>query len=461
MLQYAVGIATFLLRQPVDITSMTRENPILRAQAIVKVLRNYPEGASLEQISSDMNPPPPNRRALQRWLLELIEQGRVIRTGKARACRYTLAANPEKGKHWAYASEAEYIVPPKAERPFLGMPPHMAKGPNTTPMTASIAALLRLLDAYNPNTSAYLDDRHIERLYALGQRQVDLPLPEACTMDLCWNSCRLEGNSYTMTETEALLGSGQWASSRSNWETQMMLNHWSAIDFLIEPDCGSKHDDYTLLNLHALLADNLGPSKQRAMDDLLAQFLFKAAQIADPFEQSFFTWMHLSHLQAFDAMNNPLARLMANLPLLKNKLWPLTFVEVSHAHYEEALLNVHQPFQLAALREFFVWAYTRSCKRYSAILHMRGKPDAFKLEHRQAISTVVFKVVREQMTFSQSAPFAREFASHSLPAQDQARFSEVVLQELADLDEWNIARFKISKRDLSNWKHANLPSVCE
>lgn len=469
---------------------MTRDNPITRAQGIIKILRNYPEGASLEQISADMTPPPSNRRALQRWLLELIEQGRVVRTGKARACRYCLPDSGKKGDHWVYASEAEYLVPSKNSGKNSGIHTGMVYGKKArVPMDA----LLHLLEAYNPNTSFYLDEQLRTHLHAIGTPQhAAHQHPEnpqgstlepngmlsACWIDLAWNSSRLEGNAYTLPEAEALLASGYWAKDRSTRDGQMLLNQREAIDFLInssvdslsdstnnsnrgstnELDLNIENDNFTLYNLHALLADNLIKAKPTQPGEAFHLFLSKTNRIEDPFEKSFFTWLHLSHLQVFECFNDPVARLMANLPLLLNKLWPLTFLDVPQKLYSEALLNTHQPFQIAALRDFFVWAYTRSCKRYESIGNSAYLPDAFKIQHRQTISSLILKAVQKKTRLSDSAQWVQDFARQSLPKEDWARFSEIVLQELAELQEGNIARYKISRAEFKDWEKINSAS---
>jgi len=82
-------------------------------------------------------------------------------------------------------------------------------------------------------------------------------LPQAA--DLSWNSSRLEGNTYSLLETERLISAGKATTGKDALETQMILNHKEAIEFLISAADDIRFNRYTLLNLHALLSDNLLP----------------------------------------------------------------------------------------------------------------------------------------------------------------------------------------------------------
>jgi Fic family protein len=62
-------------------------------------------------------------------------------------------------------------------------------------------------------------------------------------------------------------------------------------------------------------------------------FIEKINQIEDPFEQSFFALVHLSYMQAFEDVNKRTARIVANIPLIKKNLRPLSFVDVDQGAY--------------------------------------------------------------------------------------------------------------------------------
>ena len=76
-------------------------------------------------------------------------------------------------------------------------------------------------------------------------------------IDLSWASSRLEGNTYSLLETERLIAFGESAPGKTPFETQMVLNHKAAIEFLVDAADEMGFDRQTILNLHALLSDNL------------------------------------------------------------------------------------------------------------------------------------------------------------------------------------------------------------
>ncbi|MEI8073061.1 MAG: hypothetical protein WCH00_03155, partial [Candidatus Saccharibacteria bacterium] len=57
---------------------------------------------------------------------------------------------------------------------------------------------------------------------------------EHLTIELSWKSSSLEGNTYTLLDTQLLLLEGVKAKNKTEFETQMILNHKDAIRFIIE-----------------------------------------------------------------------------------------------------------------------------------------------------------------------------------------------------------------------------------
>lgn len=125
----------------------------------------------------------------------------------------------------------------------------------------------------------------------------------------------------------------------------MILNHKDAIEFLVNSVEEIGFNRYTILNLHALLANNLlidptAPGRLRhipvgieksvyhplempqLIEEYFDQLLATAAAIKDPFEQAFFTMTQLPYLQPFDDVNKRVSRLAANIPLIKANFSP-------------------------------------------------------------------------------------------------------------------------------------------
>lgn len=100
----------------------------------------------------------------------------------------------------------------------------------------------------------------------------------------------------------------------------------------------------------------------------------------------------------------------------------------------------------------FVWAYKRSCARYSAVRQSLGDPDPFRLQHRQQITQAVATVVREKLSKPQAISHIHRFAQEQIDTPDRERFIEVVETQLLSLHEGNIARYRLRPSEFHAWR---------
>lgn len=459
---------------------MARPVSLHAYEAVLDVIARFPGGAGIEQIEVNLATPP-NRRTLQRWLNDLIAQERVQREGQGRAVKYRReklvnATVPITAEAPA-TTHAQSLIPLSAEAKEvekLVRQPLMLRKP--------VGYNRAFLDSYRPNETSYLAQDMREELLSQGQAVSSSEpagtyarqLANRLLIDLSWNSSRLEGNTYSLLETERLISAGEAAIGKNSLDAQMILNHKGAIEFLIESADEIGFNRYTLLNLHALLSDNLledptasgrlrtiavgigqttflpleGPQR---IDECFDQVLDTATAIRDPFEQAFFAMVHLPYLQPFEDVNKRVSRLTANIPLIQRNLCPLSFVDVSQFTYISAMLGIYELNRIELLRDVFVWAYKRSCARYSAVRQSLGDPDPFRLQHRQNITEVVADVVRKKMSKSQAVSYIQHFAQRQIEAPDRERFIEVVETQLLSLHEGNIARYRLRSSEFRNW----------
>ena len=460
---------------------MVRPVSIERHQALLDVINRFPDGLAMEQIEAILEAPP-NRRTLQRWLNELIVREQVYREGQGRSVKYRCVKEIAATAHAAVTASA------------------MVHGEIMIPLTSEakeVEALLRqplvlrqpvgynraFLDSYRPNETYYLDQSLRTELLSQGLAVSSQEpagtyarhLANRLLIDLSWNSSRLEGNTYSLLETERLISVGEVATGKNALETQMILNHKGAIEFLIDSADEIGFNRYTLLNLHALLCDNLledptasgrlrtipvgighttflpleGPQR---IEECFDQVMDTASAIRDPFEQAFFAMVHLPYLQPFVDVNKRVSRLAANIPLIQRNLCPLSFVDVPQATYISAMLGVYELNRIELLRDVFVWAYKRSCARYSAVRQSLGEPDPFRLQYREQILQLVAEVVRKKMSKPEAVNFIQGFTSQQIQGPDRPRFMEVVENQLLSLHEGNIARYRLRTSEFVNWR---------
>lgn len=444
-------------------------------EAVLKAVAQSAAGANIEQIEAQL-PQPPTRRTLQRWLNVLVGQGRLRKEGQARSTRYLLPvqAAPEA----ADAAPGDVFFPLSDEARAIDIAVRQPVQHRTP-----VGYRRSFLDSYRPNTTFYLHAALRAELQALGQVAAHnepagtyaRSIANRLFIDLSWNSSRLEGNTYSLLETERLLSAGDAAEGKGALEAQMILNHKAAIEFLMDctPDMGFNR--YTLLNLHALLSDNLLPDPTASgrlrtvavgigqavflplegpqlIAECFAQVLDTAAAIQDPLEQAFFAMVHLPYLQPFEDVNKRVSRLAANIPLIQHNLCPLSFVDVPPAAYISAMLGVYELNRIELLRDVFAWAYKRSCARYSAVRQSLGEPDPFRLRYRALIFDTVAEVVRAAMNKQRAIAFVARQARQHLPPADQHRFVEVTETELMSLHEGNMARYRLRPSEFEAWR---------
>jgi len=417
------------------------------------------------------------RRTLQRRLDLLCEQGRLVPRGEGRGRRYHLpeALPVPVGTETGATFDQDWLSTESLEIRLRVTRPVSQRTP--------VGYDADFLESYRPNETFYLPSATRKRLGELGQVGLtDLPagtylrqILDRLLIDLAWNSSRLEGNTYSLLETQRLLELGESAEGRGTQEAQMILNHKAAIEMLADPTEEIGFNRYTVCNLHALLSDNLlsdpaacGRLRARPVgvsgtvfhplevpQQIEAKFdsiLSKAAETEDPFEASFFLMVQLPYLQACEDVNKRVSRLAANIPMIQANLCPLSFVDVEAEDYVNALIGVYELKRVEYLRDVFVWAYTRSAQRYSAVRQSLGEPDPFRLKYRGQIGHFVREVVRSARATGQISAWIREEAEKEIPDADRAKFIETVEIELLSLHEGNIARYRLRPSELKQWK---------
>lgn len=433
---------------------------------LVPAIEANQDGVTIEQLEQRFAV---SRRTLQRHLARLVSKGTVQTEGQARSRRYLIA----KGAHPPdeLASPQGQHIRDLVRRPLIQRTP--------------VGYVSSFLEDYRPNHDFYLDAATRERLHERGRAPGgDRPagtyarqILSRLLVDLSWASSRLEGNTYTRLDTQNLIEFGRHAPGKDHREAQMILNHKAAIEMLVNNVEEVRFNQYTLCNLHALLADNLladasaaGRLRQievgitgtvyqplaipQRLQELFELLLAKASMIEDAFEQSFFVTVHLPYLQPFEDVNKRVSRLAANIPFIKHNLAPLSFVDVPERDYIEGLLGVYELQRVDLARDVFTWAYERSCQRYTVIRDALPQPDPLRFRSREQLSEVVSGIVRDDAPIDESK--IRELAEPIVTQADLEDFIAMVLSDLHGLHEGNLARYRLRLSEFQRW-HARKP----
>ena len=189
----------------------------------------------------------------------------------------------------------------------------------------------------------------------------------------------------------------------------------------------------------------------RMIEECFDVMLSKSASINDPFEQAFFIMAHLPYLQPFEDVNKRVSRLAANIPLVRSNLCPLSFTGVPRTEYTKAVLSFYEFGRIEYLRDLFVWAYRRSCTRYSAVRQSIGPPDPFRTRHRDFIKMTVGSVVRSGLNKSEAVVYIRKRLPEELTDADRDRLMEAVETDLCNLHEGSIACYRLRPSEFKAW----------
>ena len=451
-------------------------------QELRSIVMLQDSGASVKELlaMAQLNYP---KRTLQRRLDHLVTAGQLQARGEGRARRYHFVEEAHLRSEHLFVGEEPPIY--QTRNDWLSIEAKAISRTIQLPLSARnpVGYQGEFLDAYRPNETFYLPESLRKELEGIGQVGLgELPagtylrqVMDRLLIDLSWNSSRLEGNTYSLLETQRLLEMGEDAAGKGTHETQMILNHKAAIEMLADEAGEINFNRYTICNLHALLSENLLPDAgacgrvrsrpvaisgtvfhplavPQQVEERFEEILRKAASVRNPFEQAFFVMVHLPYLQPFEDVNKRVSRLAANIPLIRHNLSPLSFVDVEPHDYITGLLGVYELNEVDYLRDVFAMAYRRSCARYSAVRQALGEPDPFRLRHRSAIGEAVREIVQGGMAKVAAVLAIKAAAERTIAVAERPRFIEVVETELGCLHGGNIARFRLRPSEFEAWQ---------
>ena len=197
---------------------------------------------------------------------------------------------------------------------------------------------------------------------------------ERLAIDLSWKSSQIEGNTYTLLETERLLKEKQTASGKHKDEAVMLLNHKEAIDFVVaHPDYLQTLSIRAIEDIHSILTKELGISRNlrnrrvgitgtnyRPLDN---QFQIIEAfesmcelinQKSGVFDKSLLALVLISYIQGFVDGNKRTARIISNAILIANNHCPISFRTVDSVEYKKAMLIFYEQNNITAVKQIFI-----------------------------------------------------------------------------------------------------------
>lgn len=309
---------------------------------------------------------------LKRLIATLVKNGDMVVEGKARATRYKLS------------DQAHLLMP-------LNLDTYFAQDVDDRKVQTSYN--FELIREQLPNVALFTKEEmaHLDQLQSEFRSHVDQMSQneynkemERLGIDLSWKSSQIEGNTYSLLETERLLRESKTADGKTQEEAIMLLNHKYALRFILDtPDYLEQLTVSHIENIHQLLTKDLSVDKgirrrrvgitgtnyhpldnefqiREAMRDTCELINGKE----NVFEKALLTLVLLSYIQAFSDGNKRTARITSNAILIANGYCPLSFRSVDSIDYKKAMLIFYEQNNLYAFKKIFMDQFEFAVSEY-------------------------------------------------------------------------------------------------
>ena len=309
---------------------------------------------------------------MKRLLAAAVAKGDVVVEGKARATRYRLSA------------QAHLLMP-------LNLDTYFAQDVDQREVQTSFN--FDLIRQQLPAVHLFTDEEmeHLNTLQAEFRQHVSEMTEneyrkemERLGIDLSWKSSQIEGNTYSLLETERLLRESKTADGKTKEEAMMLLNHKDALRFILDnPDYLMQLTVSHIEDIHQLLTKDLSVDRgirHRRMGitgtnyhPLDNEFQIREAMHdtcdlinsrENVFEKALLVLVLLSYIQAFSDGNKRTARITSNAILIANGYCPLSFRSVDSIDYKKAMLIFYEQNNLYAFKQIFIDQFDFAVREY-------------------------------------------------------------------------------------------------
>lgn len=309
---------------------------------------------------------------MKRYIAAGVQDGYIEVEGKARATRYRLSA------------QAHLLMP-------LNLDTYFSQDIDKRQVQSSFN--FELIREQLPAVTLFSDEElvHLQNLHGEFRKHVSEMTDneyhkemERLGIDLSWKSSQIEGNTYSLLETERLLRESKTADGKSKEEAVMLLNHKDALRFILDnPDYLQELTINHIEDIHQLLTKELSVDRgirhrrvgitgtnYRPLDN---EFQIREAMRDtcnlinsknNVFEKALLTLVLLSYIQAFSDGNKRTARITSNAILIANGYCPLSFRTVESIDYKKAMLIFYEQNNLYAFKQIFIEQFEFAVKEY-------------------------------------------------------------------------------------------------
>ena len=309
---------------------------------------------------------------MKRHIATCIQNGDIVVEGKARATRYRLSAQAHLLMPLNLDTYFAQDIDKRQVQVSFNFDLIREQLPAVTLFSdEEIVRLQNLHEEFRKHVSEMTDNEYRREMERLG-------------IDLSWKSSQIEGNTYSLLETERLLRESKTAEGKTKEEAVMLLNHKDALRFILDnPDYLQELTISHIEDIHLLLTKELSVDKgirhrrvgitgtnYRPLDN---EFQIREAMRDtcnlinsknNVFEKALLSLVLLSYIQAFSDGNKRTARITSNAILIANGYCPLSFRTVDSIDYKKAMLIFYEQNNLYAFKKIFIEQFEFAVKEY-------------------------------------------------------------------------------------------------
>ena len=309
---------------------------------------------------------------LKRMIAAGIKAGDIVAEGKARATRYRLSP------------QAQLLMPLNLDTYFaLEVDERQVQSSYNFELINGLLAETRLFSDKEQSHLDALQEEFRQHVSELTDNEYRKEM-ERLGIDLSWKSSQIEGNTYTLLETERLLRESKTAEGKTREEAVMLLNHKDALSFVLDnPDYLKELTVSHIEDIHQLLTKDLSIDKglrrhrvgitgtnYHPLDNefQIREAMRDACELINSksniFEKALLTLILLSYIQPFSDGNKRTARITSNAILIANDYCPLSFRSIDSIDYKKAMLIFYEQNNLYAFKQIFMEQFEFAVKEY-------------------------------------------------------------------------------------------------
>ncbi len=309
---------------------------------------------------------------MKRLIASGVNKGDIVVEGKARSTRYRLSTQAHLMMPFDLSTYFSHDVDERQVQTAFNFKLIREQLPAVKFFTNEESSHLQgLQEEFRRHIDEMSDNEYRKEMERLG-------------IDLSWKSSQIEGNTYSLLETERLLRESKTANGKTKEEAVMLLNHKDALRFILDnPDYLQILTVSHIEDIHQLLTKDLSVDKgirhrrvgitgtnyhpldnefqiREAMNDMCDLINNRT----DIFEKSLLALLLLSYIQAFSDGNKRTARITSNAILIANGYCPLSFRSVDSIDYKKAMLIFYEQNSLYAFKKIFIDQFEFAVREY-------------------------------------------------------------------------------------------------